>query len=257
MNPIIKIHLAGSPYRSLFTVMLRILQTWAFCLSALGGGLTPLFLSGCGPSEQRLKMAELESSQSEALLRHLYSTCPAKTETKFASLMLTEFQQEPTQAFRDRFQDLGPKILRQRDVSAVRLADVTRIVTKESQGIQGRELVLLLQVTSISKNTDGSLSAVGAWAFKDSMKRSEFRLVSKSDKGKDWQQWEITEGKVLEEKSENVAVGLPLVETPPPPAAPTTGAPNTSETTATSSQSPAASPAAPPPAVAPELPAVK
>jgi hypothetical protein len=173
--------------KSLFSRLFSRCLVGSFLLTVAcgGGGETP-----------RMRLAGLETDRAEALIRFVYERCPFKKEAEVAALVLTAEHQEPSAGFQERFKNLGVRFIPYRQIQAVRLADVTRIVEAKA-GPNGRALVLLLQVTEISKNPDGTYAAVAAWAYKDSLSRKEYVL---KPKGEGAAGFEISEGRVLEEK---------------------------------------------------------
>jgi hypothetical protein len=166
-------------------------------LFAVGLACAALALPACSPSGDTpySRLAQLESEPSEALLRHVYENCPMKAEVKVAALALTAEHLEPSAAFKARFANLGPRLISYREIQAVKLADIIRIVEAKPDATGTRALVLLLQVASIAKAPDGSLEAVAAWAFKDSKERRKYILKPKDGGG-----YEITADEVLESK---------------------------------------------------------
>jgi hypothetical protein len=138
--------------------------------------------------------SQLENDASAALLRRVFADCPHKTDAKVASIVLGPTQVEASTAFRQKLSDLGPRLLTHKEITATRLADVTRILEKTPGPDGNRNLVLLLQVIELTP--DGpNFNAKAAWAYKDDLAKQEYRLVSKTDGT-----FEITPGTVLERK---------------------------------------------------------
>ncbi len=149
-------------------------------------------LSGCG-EKYVFDPRTVENSTGEAVLRHVFAECPHKAEAKALGVVLGEAQDPPSEEFRKRFANLGPRLLKHEEIVVRGVGGKIRVQERTSAGEPG-ELVLLLQITDLKQMGDHQ-EAVAAWAYKDEMQRRRYSVSGAEGK------WTVQTGEVVEKSA--------------------------------------------------------
>lgn len=157
----------------------------------LAAGLC-LFVSACQPKDA-FDPRTVETDVGAALVRAVLADCPEAKNQRKMCLTLGPQQSAASEGFLKRFPDLLPRMLPFNHVTVLALNGKPRVLEK-SDGITIGDLIILLQITEI-KPAGGNYQGIAAWAFKDSMRRRYYTIVSKADGT-----FEVEPGAVIEEK---------------------------------------------------------
>jgi len=139
----------------------------ACLLAACSGGQTP------GPDHR-----DLESPIGEAVLRHVLSLCPHRTEAKQLTIVLGPLQDSASTAFEEKFADTNLTVTPARRLVAGAVNGEVRIFDGSTN-----QAPILLQITSLTPEpaNPANFEAIAAWAWKDKAQRFKLRVLPKPD----------------------------------------------------------------------------
>lgn len=149
-------------------------------------------LSACQPKDA-FDPRTVETEAGAALIRAVLADCPETNDQRKLCLTLGPQQAAASEAFLKRLPDLLPRMLPHNRVTVLALNGKPRALEK-SNGITTGDLIILLQITEI-KPANGNYQAIAAWAFKDSLRRRNYTILTNADGT-----FKVEPGGVIEEK---------------------------------------------------------
>ena len=149
-------------------------------------------LSACQPKDA-FDPRTVETEAGAALVRAVLADCPETNDQRKMCLTLGPQQAAASEAFLKRLPDLLPRMLPHNRVTVLALNGKPRVLEK-SNGITTGDLIILLQITEI-KPANGNYQAIAAWAFKDSLRRRNYTILTNADGT-----FKVEPGGVIEEK---------------------------------------------------------
>ena len=135
--------------------------------------LAALLLAACsGDTPSGPKHQELESPAGEAVLRHLLSLCPQRSEAKQLTLVLGPLQDAASSDFENKFADTGLVVTPSRKLVAGAVNGQVRIFDSTTN-----QAPIILQISSLvpDPTNPANAEAIAAWSYKDQAQR--FRLL--------------------------------------------------------------------------------
>jgi hypothetical protein len=141
--------------------------------------LTACFLAACsGDSSITPDHKALESPTGEAVLRHLLSLCPHRTEAKQLTIVLGPLQDSASPEFETKFADTGLIVTPSRKLVAGAVNGEVRIFDGSTN-----QAPIILQLSSLTPEASNpaNYEAIAAWAWKDKAQRLKLRVLTKPD----------------------------------------------------------------------------
>jgi hypothetical protein len=141
--------------------------------------LTACFLAACsGDSSITPDHKALESPTGEAVLRHLLSLCPHRTEAKQLTIVLGPLQDSASTEFETKFADTGLIVTPARKLVAGAVNGAVRIFDGTTN-----QAPIILQLSSLTPEASNpaNYEAIAAWAWKDKAQRLKLRVLTKPD----------------------------------------------------------------------------
>lgn len=116
----------------------------------------------------------LESPAAEAVLRHLLTLCPHRSEAKQLTVVLGPLQDSASTAFENKFSDTGLIVTPSRKLVAGAVNGAVRIFDSSTN-----QPPIILQISSLvpEPTNPANFEAVAAWSWKDKAQRFSFRVL--------------------------------------------------------------------------------
>jgi len=147
--------------------------------------LTACFLTACSrggaPTPHH---SALETPAGEAVLRHVLSLCPHRSEATQLTIVVGPQQDTATSAFEKKFADTGLNVTPSTKLVAGAVNGEVRIFDGSTN-----QAPIILQISALipDPTNPANYEATAAWAWKDKAQRWKLRVVTKPD-----QTFEIT-----------------------------------------------------------------
>ena len=138
---------------------------------------TAVILTACssGDKAPTVDHRALESPTGEAVLRHMLSLCPHRTEARQLTIVLGPLQDSASTEFENKFADTGLTVTPARKLVAGAVGGEVRIFDGSTN-----QVPVILQLSSLipEESNPANFEAIAAWAFKDKAQRLKLRVIT-------------------------------------------------------------------------------
>ena len=120
----------------------------------------------------------LETPAGEAVLRHVLSLCPHRSEAKLLTIVIGPRLDSATSAFEKKFTDTGLTVTPSAKLVAGAVNGEVRIFEGNTN-----QTPVILQISTLTPEpaNPANYEATAAWSYKDKIQRWKLRVVSKPD----------------------------------------------------------------------------